>query len=586
MRFARAQTGQNFDPTPPLFPAGDCQIPTPGGGQPRDEKPGVTPTSECTLESESRFATFHLAQHSIRLRIVFRARKIQRLGWGGGMDAIQLNEIWQGFESPGPVSDAFMTDGNEVTCLMGPLGSGKTTTCFYKGLLLSTCIPPSPLDGVRYAKGVVVCDNYPNLEKTTIASYKLQFPDDWGSWKGGGGGPATSVIDFRLEDGTTLHQEIIFAAIGDTNVKTFCDGFEVSWAFLNKLDALPPDVISYMYSRLGRWPPPKHRPGVIEDWERQRRAWRKLFADMNAPDLDNWTYGDTKKEIPGFVENVPDGYKLFVQPGGLSPGAENIKNVGKDYYPGLVKANATKKWWVNRFVHNKWGFSQDGEAVYPNFDDDRHVAKVPLVFNPDRELLLGFDAGGTPAMIAGQKNSYGQLLILGEFIPGKMGAKKFGKAASAWLAEKFPGAIVKAWADPASADPTQDSDEDGCWLATVAEIMEIDIAPAPSNLWTPRFTAVDDLLTEFVEKRPMILLSDECGILRKGFNSGYIFASTKVHGYKVLTVDPVKNDFSHPHDALQYLCLGSSDYRSLLLRKGSRQTDTKVVTSSSPSDWD
>jgi hypothetical protein len=507
------------------------------------------------------------------------------------MNAIPIGEVWRRYESPGPVSSAFMIDESEVTCIMGPYGSGKTTTNFFKGLLQSTLIPPSPLDGVRYAKGVVVRDNYPNLDKTTIASFKLNFPDEWGIWKGGGGGPAYSCIDFALDDGSTLHQEIIFAAIGDMNVKTFCDGFEASWAFINGVDAMPPDIISYLFGRLGRWPPPMH---CSAETNRTKSLWKKLSCDMNAPDLDNWTYGDLKKDLPGFVENIPQGWKLFVQPGGIdevtgltNPKAENIKSpsMGLDYYPGLVRVNSTKKWWVKRFVHNKWGFSQDGEAVYANFDDERHVAKIDIPFNPDRPLLLGLDAGGQPAAIAGQRTGMGALDVLAEFIPGKMGAKKFAKTISQWLAENFPGAVIQAWADPASADPTQDSDEDSCWLSTVAELTEIDVQAAPSNLWTPRFSAVDDLLTEFIETKPKLRLSPRCSTLRKGFNSGYHFASTKVHGDKVLTQDPVKNNFSHPHDALQYLALGSCDFRALLVRKGKPRGHTREEVMDNPNDW-
>lgn len=490
------------------------------------------------------------------------------------MSLIPFDAIVHAWKSPGPVSSEYLMAPEDITCIVGPFGSGKTTTSFMKGLLLSTMVPPSPQDGVRYAKGVVVRDTYPNLDKTTISSFKINFPTDGDTFKGGGGGPAVSTLDFAMPDGTTLHQEIIFAAIGDANVKAFCDGFEATWAFINGLDTMPADIISYLFGRLGRWPPPMHRrPG----WENDKKLCCKMSADMNMPDLDNWTYGDAKNQIPGFVENVPDGWKLFVQPGGMDEGAENLEGVGgRSYYENLVRLNHTKKWWVRRFVHNKWGFSQDGEAVYPNFDDERHVAKEPIKFNPRRKLLLGLDAGGTPAAVAAQRGENGALNILSEYIPGKCGAKKFSKGLSLWLAENFPGAEVQAWADPASMDPTQDADEDSCWLTTVAEFAEIDIAPAPSNLWTPRFSAVDDLLTQFVEGKPQFLLSPECPVLRRGFNSGYKFAKVRVHGDAVLTGEPVKNEYSHPQDAVQYVALGSGDYSGLMKREAHRNNRKTV----------
>jgi hypothetical protein len=58
-------------------------------------------------------------------------------------------------------------------------------------------------------------------------------------------------------------------------------------------------------------------------------------------------------------------------------------------------------------------------------------------------------------------------------------------------------------------------------------------------------------------------LSKRCKRVRRGFNSEYKFGHIKVHGDDVETEVPVKNKASHPHDALQYLALGSSDYREL-----------------------
>jgi hypothetical protein len=495
------------------------------------------------------------------------------------MSAIPFADVMNRFQVPGPVSRDFMVSEAAVSNLMGPLGSGKTTTCFMKGLLLSTCVPRSPIDGIRYAKGVVVRDTYPNLAKNTIETFRIQFPDEWGTFRGGSNGPGFSDIDFALEDGSILRQQIIFGAIGDTNVKTFCDGFEASWAMLNGVDALPADIITYMYSRLGRWPPPMHKPA---DWEKEKSAWVKLFGDMNAPDIDNWTYGSEENKKPGFVEHVPEGWKLFRQPGGLSTNAENLKNIGDTYYPMLQKNNASKKWWCKRFIENQFGFSQEGEPVYTNYDDERHVSKIPLVFNPQRDLLLGLDAGGRPAAVAAQRGILRRLRVLREFCPGRMGSRKFGAALSQWLRENFPDARILAYADPASADPTQDSDrgddaEAKVWLETVADICGIDIVPAPTNLMGPRYEAVDTLLTEFIEGEPSLLIDPRCMVLRRGFNSGYRFGKTRRHGDEVLTNEVVDNDYTHPHDALQYVALGSCDYAALSKRVGYQRKTTKVV---------
>ena len=45
-------------------------------------------------------------------------------------------------------------------------------------------------------------------------------------------------------------------------------------------------------------------------------------------------------------------------------------------------------------------------------------------------------------------------------------------------------------------------------------------------------------------------------MLRKGFNGGYQFRRLNVGGEKYADKAD-KNDFSHPHDATQYLCQGA-----------------------------
>lgn len=466
----------------------------------------------------------------------------------------------------GEVLRGFIMAPEPVTAIMGPWGSGKTTGGFIKGLLCSCVVPRSPVDGVRYARGVVVRDTYRNLEMNVIPSWQERFPPNLGSFKGGGGGePAKAVIDFELAPGEILHLEVIFAALGDHNVKTFCDGFQANWCFLNAIDALPPEIISFMWPRLGRWPSPQHRPA---DWKLHVHRWRKLFGDMNAPDMDNWTYGDEENGRKGFVENKPDNWRLFTQPGGLEKNAENIENLPPGYYEDLVAQN--EEWWNNRFVHNRFGYSRAGTPVYPRWNDSVHVAKADIPFDPKRKLLLGVDGGRDACAAAGQRRYSGGLDLIDEFIPKqRMGAKQFGKWLSQQLAEKYPDADVLAYLDPATYNPN-DLDDDALWADIFAQASGITCKPAPTNALTARLEAVNDLLQLFDGDRPGFQLSPRCKRIRRGFNSEYRFGEEKRHGDVVDTDVPVKNKASHIHDANQYLCLGSSDFRELKARESRR----------------
>lgn len=426
---------------------------------------------------------------------------------------------------------------------------------------------------MRYSRGAVVRDTYRNLETNTIPSWEEQFPRDVFPLKGGRGGePGRATLDFALDDGTSMHVEVLFVAVGDHNVKEFCDGLQISWCFLNGLDALPEEMISFMQPRLSRYPAPQHRPA---DWKRYVPYWCKLFSDMNAPDLDNWTY-------KMFVENLPPGYAFFQQPGGFDSDAENVENLRDGYYTGMVAGK--EPWWINRFVHNKFGFSRIGEPVYGEYREELHVSKVPLKFDPERELILGFDAGRDARCVALQRTWSGRIRVLGEFhAQQRCAAKQFAEECSFWLSERFPRAHrFQAWADPAAVNPSEASDDP--WIDIVSNKLGIDIREAPSNDPAVRVEAVKQSLRLLDDGEPHFLIDPSCMELRKGFSSGYCFGKTVTHGYKIATPVPVKNEFSHVHDAAQYGVLGSSDWADLRGRSKGRHR-TREETEWDPHAW-
>ena len=64
------------------------------------------------------------------------------------------------------------------------------------------------------------------------------------------------------------------------------------------------------------------------------------------------------------------------------------------------------------------------------------------------------------------------------------------------------------------------------------------------------------LLTRSVEGGPGLLVDPGCPMIRKGFNGGYHFNRIQVTGVEAKYRDvPNKNQYSHPHDALQYAAL-------------------------------
>src|SRR5262249_9143841 len=79
-----------------------------------------------------------------------------------------------------------------------------------------------------------------------------------------------------------------------------------------------------------------------------------------------------------------------------------------------------------------------------------------------------------------------------------------------------------------------------------------------------RLEGVRTALNRIVDGRAALIISSKCQILRKGFAGGYQRKFVKASGGGQLHEQPAKNQFSHPHDALQYLLLGGGEHNTVL----------------------
>lgn len=476
----------------------------------------------------------------------------------------------------GPKLKEFLMHPSAVSGCMGPFGSGKTTVLFQKLLLCSLRVPPSPLDGVRYAKSGIVRDTYRNLELNTIPSWEEGFPREMGEWRGGGNGePARARLRFALQDGSELDWEVLFTAIGDHNVKEFCDGLQLTNCGIDGLDAMPPELLQiYMPLRIGRFPPPKHRP---PDWKDYVADACKVSGVFNAPDMDNYTYKD-------FIETPRAGWHLVIQPGGMEPNAENIENLPRGYYENTVKG--MNEWDANRFVHNKFGYSRAGKPVYPEYNDDLHVPKIEIKYDPSRTLHVGIDGGRDCCAIFGQRSLSMRLDVLDELVPAeRQGAKQFGKTFREYIDIHFPDARdVQLHPDPAT-DNANDLDDENVWLdlfLAAAGFTRKDVQIPVTNAFTARREAVATPMRELEEGKPQYRCNAKCKRLRRAHMSGYRFdVAQNKQGEHIAATAPLKNESSHPADAEQYLALGSSGYTALVGKRGRKNATTRVEN-----DWD
>jgi hypothetical protein len=354
---------------------------------------------------------------------------------------------------------------------------------------------------------------------------------------------------------------------------------------MNETDTNDRSVLSYGLGRIGRYPPA--RLGGCN--------WAGVIGDFNAPDIDNWTYDvfvegnlgldDEQLAEVKAVFGEHYGVKFFRQPGGmirlpngklvLNPDAENLMNLPKGYYLQLIAGQSEN--WIRRYVLNEFGAVRDGQPVYPEWKPSRkgqpwHLADGPIEPLKNVPLMIGVDGGTTPAAVIGQRDSLGQIRILDELVIyaeseddelERIGAEQFGKMLREHLLDRYADCeIGNVWRDPAT-----DAEEDRSWGKYFSKGLGIKsrAAPLASNAITPRLEAVRKALSGSVEGgEPSFVLSPRCRHLRRGFNNGYVYARVKLSsGSGRWTDRPVKNDFSHAQDALQYLMLGFGKGRDL-----------------------
>ena len=263
-------------------------------------------------------------------------------------------------------------------------------------------------------------------------------------------------------------------------------------------------------------------------------------------------------------------------------GLSGLKNLVAGYYENQISDQPA--WYIRRMVLSKIGYSRSGKPVYPEFNPDLHVAPAELLPVPGLQLKIGVDAGRTPAGIIGQAMPNGQLRILDELCTEDMGPKRFGEALNlvlktdkykAWVIPRgefagFGGQVpppIHGVGDPSAGFAGDDADEQS-WLTICSNTTGIYIAPAPTNLLTPRLEAVRRSMVKLIDgQHPGLLVSPTCKAIIKGFNSGYRYRKMKVGSREIYEQGPDKNASSHPHDALQYLALDASDYQELLGRE-------------------
>lgn len=411
--------------------------------------------------------------------------------------------------------------------VVGPVGSGKTTGIFFKLIHLAMKQKPGP-DGMRRTRAVIVRNTLPQLRDTTLSSWAYWFKDGQaGQWLA-----TQNKFILRFND---VECEVLFRPLDTADDVARVLSLEVTFAILDEFVQIPREIVDALSARLGRYPAAKD--GGATNWG--------MWGSSNPDTEDNWWFD--------YLHNsLPENARYFVQPSGFSDSAENLMNLpgNAGYYTNQAKGKSEA--WIKQFIEAEWGYSAAGKPVIPTFKNELHIAKGELKYHANLPLIIGLDPGITgSALIFGQEDLHGRLLVLGELIQSGYGIERLiQERVRPYIRSRFPDAQVTVAPDPAAANRAQTDER------AVVDVIKryFPVKIETNNRLAMRLNAIEHYTTRLTDIGPALLIdAKECPVLVRALKGGWRYVvDTKRDTIK--GAEPEKNQYSHPGDAFGYLC--------------------------------
>lgn len=451
-----------------------------------------------------------------------------------------------------PTCALFMKNDSFGRLIAGPVGSGKTTACIFETLRRSCEQAPS-YDGFRYTRFAILRQTLKQLKDTVLK-------DILGVLKG--------VASYKVSDNTIyvsvgdVRSEWLLIPLEDPDDQRRLLSMQLTGSWMSEGIEMDVDLVAAVSGRCGRYP-----SAVMGGC-----TWKGIIVDTNMPTEQSPWHKFMTTEVS------PD-WKIFIQPGGLKPDAENLewleqtadtlklpltdqkgdviaanlevrKAQGRKYYERAARNKNLD--WVKRYVHAQYGDDPSGTAVYrESFKRSFHVVKN-LTPVPGHILIVGQDFGRDPCSIICQVDHKGRLLVLAEVLAEDIGLELHIQRSlrPAMMDPRYFGRAVGLVGDPAGVAKDCISEE------TPFDVLKragFSAFPAPTNDIDARIRSVDSFLLAQRDGGPAIVFDeDRCPMLIRAMSGGYRYARTKQGQRKP---KPDKNEFSHVVDALQYACL-------------------------------
>ena len=132
-------------------------------------------------------------------------------------------------------------------------------------------------------------------------------------------------------------------------------------------------------------------------------------------------------------------------------------------------------------------------------------------------------------------------------VSDSIGVDRFSDDVITHCNQQYPGWEFEDTGDPAGNQRAQ-TDEKTCFQILQKKNIQI-LAGEQSP--TIRIESVKKPLNTMIKGQPGLIVDPRCKVIRKGFQGKYKYRRIMVSEEKYQD-KPEKNDYSHPHDALQY----------------------------------
>jgi hypothetical protein len=431
---------------------------------------------------------------------------------------------------PPPTVSKFAQDDSLIRVIVGPLGSGKSLGCIME--LLKRAAQQKPHKGVRYTRFAIIRNTLQQLRQTVLADIREHLGDVMNYYST----DSTVQLRFDLPDGTKIYSDWMLLPLDTKEDVRRLLSLQLTGAWINELREIPIEIIRPLLGRTGRY------PSKANGWY----TWRGIIADTNP-----W---DTDSEYHKRLVLEPNPYwKLFHQPSGIGPQAENRDNLAPDYYEVMMDERESD--FVAVHVESMWGSSNAGQAVFRrSFNAPVHARDIQMITNPHKPLLVGMDFGRTPTALICQTDNFGRLIVFKEVLSEDMGLVQMvnEKLLPTLNSPPFAGRSVFIVADPAGNHKNEIRDET-CF--TTLRDAGLAAYTASTNDISKRLMAVERLLMKYPAGEPGLQISKEgCPTLIMALGNKYRYRKKRDGQLEDL---PEKlHPWSDLADSLQYACLG------------------------------